>query len=104
MKIDLLKKVKHLNIEDKVKFLGKNNISVNEKKYDALHFLFLSDNDKPVNEKKLNINESELNILKGFIKFIKTLAEGLTEDQKKALERDKGKLTTEEMLSRGLIK
>ncbi len=59
---EIIKKGKQISpisgriIKQKVKFLGKNNISVNEKKYDALHFLFLSDNDKPVNEKKLNIN------------------------------------------------
>ena len=40
----------------KVKFLGKKNISINGKNYNALHFHFLSDDDKPAKKKKLNMN------------------------------------------------
>ena len=42
-------------IDQKVRFLGKKFISINETEYDALHFHFLSDDDKPPNKKKLNI-------------------------------------------------
>jgi len=40
----------------KVKFLGKKNISINGKNYNALHFHFLSDDDKPPKKKKLNMH------------------------------------------------
>ena len=40
----------------KVSFLGKKNIKINEKPYKALHFHFLSDNALPIDKKKLNIN------------------------------------------------
>ena len=40
----------------KVKFLGKKDISINGKNYNALHFHFLSDDDKPAKKKKLNMN------------------------------------------------
>ena len=43
-------------IKQKVKFLGKKNISVNNKNYNALHFHFLSDDNKPANKKKLNMH------------------------------------------------
>jgi len=43
-------------IKQKVKFLGKENISVNNKNYNALHFHFLSDDNKPANKKKLNMH------------------------------------------------
>ena len=43
-------------INQKVRFLGKKNILVNEKNYNALHFHFLSDNNKPDNKKKLNMH------------------------------------------------
>ena len=40
----------------KVKFLGKKDILINGKNYNALHFHFLSDDDKPAKKKKLNMN------------------------------------------------
>ena len=43
-------------IKQKVKFLGKKKIIINDKKYNALSFNFLSDDNKPLNKKKLNIN------------------------------------------------
>ena len=43
-------------IHQKVSFLGKKTILINKKKYNALHFHFVSDNDKPLNKKKLNMN------------------------------------------------
>tara|TARA_B100001029_G_scaffold87090_1_gene71445 strand:- start:435 stop:1124 length:690 start_codon:yes stop_codon:yes gene_type:complete len=42
-------------INQKVRFLGKKFISINKTEYEALHFHFLSDDDKPLNKKKLNI-------------------------------------------------
>ena len=42
--------------KQKVKFLGKEDISINEKNYNALHFHFLSDDDKPPKKKKINIH------------------------------------------------
>ena len=43
-------------IKQKVSFLGKKNILINGKNYDALHFHFLSDDGKPEKKKKLNIH------------------------------------------------
>ena len=43
-------------IKQKVKFLGKKNISINKKNYTALHFHFLSDDNKPAKKKKLNMH------------------------------------------------
>jgi len=43
-------------MKQKVSFLGKKKISVNGKQYNGLHFHFLSDDDKPVNKKKLNMH------------------------------------------------
>ena len=42
-------------IHQQVNFLGKKKILVNEKEYNALSFHFLSDDDKPINKKKLNM-------------------------------------------------
>jgi len=42
-------------INQKVDFLGKKKILVNEKQYNALSFHFISDNNKPLNKKKLNM-------------------------------------------------
>ena len=42
-------------IHQKVNFLGKKKVLVNEKEYNALSFHFLSDDDKPINKKKLNM-------------------------------------------------
>jgi len=43
-------------ISQKVKFLGKQDIQIDKKNYKALHFHFLSDDNKPLKEKKLNIH------------------------------------------------
>jgi len=43
-------------INQKVKFLGKEKVMLNDKEYEALHFHFLSDDNKPANKKKLNIH------------------------------------------------
>lgn len=43
-------------MKQKVKFLGKKSISINGTTYDALHFHFLSDDNRPVNKKKLNMH------------------------------------------------
>ena len=42
--------------KQKVKFLGKENILINKKNYEALHFHFLSDDGKPPKKKKLNMH------------------------------------------------
>ncbi len=39
----------------KVKFLGKKRLKIGEKTYDALHFHFLSDDEKDLKKKKINI-------------------------------------------------
>ena len=43
-------------IKQKVKFLGKKDISINGKNYNALHFHFFSDDNKPAKKKKLNMH------------------------------------------------
>ncbi len=43
-------------IDQKVKFLGEETIYINNKKFDALKFHIFSNNNKPFNEKKLNLN------------------------------------------------
>ena len=43
-------------IKQKVRFLGKEDISINGINYNALHFHFLSDDDKPAKKKKLNMH------------------------------------------------
>ena len=43
-------------IKQKVNFLGKESIDINGNKFEALHFHFLSDDDKPLNKKKLNMH------------------------------------------------
>ena len=43
-------------IKQKVKFLGKEIISMDGKNYNTLHFHFLSDDDKPSKKKKLNMH------------------------------------------------
>ena len=43
-------------LDQKVKFLGKKQIKIFNNEYNALHFLILSDDNKPLNKKKLNIN------------------------------------------------
>tara|TARA_Y100000817_G_scaffold121958_1_gene95496 strand:- start:276 stop:965 length:690 start_codon:yes stop_codon:yes gene_type:complete len=40
----------------KVKFLGKEKIKINDIDYNALHFHFYSNDDKPLEKKKLNIH------------------------------------------------
>ena len=43
-------------IKQKVSFLGKEDIIIGDKKYNSLNFRFLSDDNKPLNKKKLNMN------------------------------------------------
>lgn len=43
-------------IEQKVKFIGKESISINGNSYSALHFHFFSNDNEPMNKKKLNIH------------------------------------------------
>tara|TARA_A100000164_G_scaffold348753_1_gene351191 strand:- start:580 stop:1275 length:696 start_codon:yes stop_codon:yes gene_type:complete len=43
-------------LDQKVKFLGKNELILFDSKYKALKFLFLSDDNKPLKKKKINFN------------------------------------------------
>ena len=43
-------------LPQKVTFLGKKDIKINNKSYKTLHFYFLSDDELPIDKKKLNIN------------------------------------------------
>ena len=43
-------------LPQKVKFLGKKDIVLFDKEYKALKFLFLSNDNKPLNKKKINFN------------------------------------------------
>ena len=43
-------------LPQKVNFLGKKDIIINNKLYKTIHFYFLSDDDLPIDKKKLNIN------------------------------------------------
>ena len=43
-------------LPQKVTFLGKKHIKINNKSYKAIHFYFLSDDKLPNDKKKLNIN------------------------------------------------
>ena len=43
-------------LPQKVNFLGKKDIIINEKPFKSIHFYFLSDDDRPNDKKKLNIN------------------------------------------------
>ena len=43
-------------LPQKVKFLGKKDVILFDKKYNALKFRFLSNDDKPLNKKKINFN------------------------------------------------
>ena len=43
-------------LPQKVKFLGKKELILFDKKYKALNFLFLSNDNKPINKKKINFN------------------------------------------------
>ena len=43
-------------LPQKVTFLGKKDIKMNNRSYKTLHFNFLSDDDLPIDKKKLNIN------------------------------------------------
>ena len=43
-------------LPQKVNFLGKKNININNKLYKTIHFHFLSDDNLPIDKKKLNIN------------------------------------------------
>ena len=59
---EIVKKTKQISpisgrvIQQKVKFLGKQDVSINGKDYKALHFHFLSDDNKPAKKKKLNMH------------------------------------------------
>ena len=59
-------------IEQKVTFLGKEKIIINEKSYDTLHFNFSSTSKKLAKDKKLNTNvwydEKTLNCIKASFK------------------------------------
>ena len=43
-------------LTQKVNFLGKKDIKINNRSYQTLHFHFLSDDELPIDKKKLNIN------------------------------------------------
>ncbi len=43
-------------LPQKVTFLGKKGIKINNRSYKTLHFNFLSDDELPIDKKKLNIN------------------------------------------------
>ena len=43
-------------ILQKVKFLGKKKINLNNQEYNSLHFHFLSDDNKPTQKKKINLH------------------------------------------------
>ena len=43
-------------LPQKVTFLGKKNIKINNKSYKTIHFYFSSDDELPIDKKKLNIN------------------------------------------------
>ena len=59
---EIIKKNKQISaisgriLPQKVIFLGKKKININGSEYMALHFHFISDNDKPLDKKKLNIH------------------------------------------------
>ena len=59
---DIINKKKQISIvsgriiDQKVKFLGKENIFLGNKSYNALHFHFLSNDNVPLNKKKINIH------------------------------------------------
>tara|TARA_B100000700_G_scaffold100974_1_gene113812 strand:+ start:3115 stop:3810 length:696 start_codon:yes stop_codon:yes gene_type:complete len=59
---DIIKKNKQISpisgriISQKVKFLGKEKLNLYNQKYNGLHFHFLSDDDKPLNKKKINLH------------------------------------------------
>ena len=43
-------------LPQKVTFLGKKDVKINNRSYKTLHFNFLSDDELPIDKKKLNIN------------------------------------------------
>ena len=59
---DIIKKNKQISavsgriIPQKVKFLGKEKLKLYNKNYNSLHFHFLSDDNKPLNKKKINLH------------------------------------------------
>ena len=59
---DIIKKNKQISavsgriIPQKVRFLGKKKIKLNNQEYNSLHLHFLSDNNKPMNKKKINLH------------------------------------------------
>jgi len=59
---EIIKKNKQISavsgrvMPQKVRFLGKKKINLNNQEYNALHFHFLSDDDKPAQKKKINLH------------------------------------------------
>lgn len=59
---DIIKKNKQISavsgriIPQKVRFLGKKKIKLNDQKYNSLHLHFFSDNNKPMQKKKINLH------------------------------------------------
>ena len=59
---EIIKKDKQISavsgriIPQKVKFLGKKKIKLNNKEYSSLHLHFFSDDNKPMEKKKINLN------------------------------------------------
>ena len=59
---EIIKKDKQISavsgriIPQKVKFLGKKKIKLNNKEYNSLHLHFFSDDNKPMEKKKINLN------------------------------------------------
>ncbi len=43
-------------LPQKVRFLGKKKVNLNNQEYNSLHFHFLSDDNKPAQKKKINLN------------------------------------------------
>ena len=59
---EMIKKNKQISavsgriLSQKVRFLGKKKINLNNKEYNSLHFHFLSDDSKPAQKKKINLH------------------------------------------------
>ena len=59
---DIISKNKHISaisgriLPQKVNFLGKKSIKINKKSYSSLKFHFISDDNKPINKKKINLH------------------------------------------------
>jgi len=59
---EIIKKNKQISavsgriLPQKVKFLGKKKIKLNNQEHNSLHFHFLSDDNRPIQKKKINLN------------------------------------------------